>query len=162
MKQFSHSFILLENVNGITMEFDKRTRGEKKVGRPPEPYSRRIVRALDKAGYEVQSGLLKAADYGVPQLRPRYFLMATRRGVSPSLKDNDPFKGLADLREGFLRSKGLPVDRPVSVKEAISDLETSDGTIQCVDSPKFMQGIYSPPTTHYQRLMRGELSEKFT
>ena len=149
-------FILLENVHGITMEFDKRTRGEKKVGRPPEPYSRRIVRALDKAGYEVQSGLLRAADYGVPQLRPRYFLMATRRGVSPSLEDNDPFKGLADLREGFLRSKGLPVDRPVSVKEAISDLEISDGTIQSVDSPKFLQGIYSPPTTHYQRLMRGE------
>ncbi len=68
-------FILLENVHGITMEFDKRTRGEKKVGRPPEPYSRRIVRALDKAGYEVQSGLLRAADYGVPQLRPRYFLI---------------------------------------------------------------------------------------
>ncbi len=82
--------------------------------------------------------------------------MATRRGVSPSLEDNDPFKALADLREGFLRSKGLPVDRPVSVKEAISDLETSDGTIQSVDSPKFMQGIYSPPTTHYRRLMRGE------
>ena len=152
-------FILLENVHGITMEFDKKTREKKKVGRPPEPYSQRIARALDKAGYEVQAGLLKAADYGVPQLRPRYFLMAARRGVSPSLKDNDPFKGLAALRKGFLRSKELPVDRPVSVKEAISDLETSDGTIQCVDSPRFMQGTYASPTTHYQHLMRGDLQE---
>ena len=152
-------FILLENVHGITMEFDKKTRGKKKVGRPPEPYSQRIARALDKAGYEVQAGLLKAVDYGVPQLRPRYFLMAARRGVSPSLKDNDPFKGLAALREEFLRSKGLPVDRPVSVREAISDLETVDGTEQSVDSPRFMQGTYVSPITHYQRLMRGNLQE---
>ena len=150
-------FILIENVHGITVEFDKRTRGEKKVGRPPEPYSQRIVRALDKAGYEVQAGLLKAVDYGVPQLRPRYFLMAARRGISPSLKDNDPFKGLDALREGFLRSKGLPVDRPVSVKEALSDLETVDGTEQCIDSPRFMQGTYASPTTRYQLLMRGNL-----
>ena len=152
-------FILLENVHGITMDFDKKTRGKKKVGRPPEPYSQRIARALDKAGYEVQAGLLKAADYGVPQLRPRFFLMAAKRGVSPSLKESDPFKRLAAMREDFLLSKGLPVDRPVSVKEAISDLETVDGTKQCVDSPKFMQGSYASPSTHYQRLMRGNLPE---
>ena len=152
-------FILLENVNGITMAFDKKTRGQKKVGRPPEPYSQRITRALNKAGYEVQAGLLKSADYGVPQLRPRYYLMAARRDASPSLKENDPFKGLTALREGFLRSKGLPVDRPISVKEAISDLETADGTKQCLAFPKFMQGTYASPTTHYQRLMRRSLRE---
>ena len=152
-------FILLENVHGITMEFDKGTREKRKVGRPPEPYSRRIARALDKAGYEVRADLLKAADYGVPQLRPRYFLMAAKRGVSPTLKDNDPFKELAALRSDFLQSKGLPVDRPLTVKEAISDLETSDGIIQCVDSPKFMQGTYAAPATHYQQLMQGELKD---
>ena len=152
-------FILLENVNGITVQFDKKTRGKRKVGRPPEPYSQRIARALDKAGYEVSAGLLKAADYGVPQLRPRYFLMAARRGLSPSLKDNDPFKGLAAVREEFLLVKGLPADRPVSVKEALSDLEAVDCTKPCVDSPGFVQGTYASPTTHYQRLMRGSLQE---
>ena len=152
-------FILLENVHGISMEFNKRKHGKRKVGRPPEPYSQRIARALDKAGYEVQAGLLKAADYGVPQLRPRYFLMAARRGVSPSLKENDPFECLVDLREGFLLSKALPTDRPVSVKEAISDLETLPRTIQCVDYPRFMQGSYASPTTHYQRLMQGNVQE---
>ena len=150
-------FILLEIVHGITMEFDKNTREKAKVGRPPEPYSRRIARALDKAGYEVQADLLKAVNYGVPQLRPRYFLMAARRGISPSLKDSDPFKSLEALRAGFLRSKGLPVDRPVSVKEALSDLETVNGTEQCVDFPRFMQGTYSSPTTRYQHLMRGNI-----
>lgn len=152
-------FILLENVHGIAMEFDKRTREKSRVGKPPEPYSRRIVRALDKAGYEVQANLLKAADFGVPQLRPRYYLMAMKRGVSPTLEDYDLFGGLAALRNGFLQSKGLPVDRPITVKEAISDLETTFGTIQCVDSPKFMQGTYASPTTHYQHLMRGSFND---
>ena len=141
------------------MEFGKSTREKRKVGRPPEPYSRRIARALDKADYEVRAGLLKAADYGVPQLRPRYFLMAVKRGVSPPLKDNDPLLGLAALRQDFLQSKGLPLDRPISVKEAISDLETTDGMIQCVDSPRFMQGTYGSPTTHYQHIMRSDLQD---
>ena len=150
-------FIVLENVQGIAMNFDERSRGKGKVGRPTEPYSKRITRALDRAGYEVKAGLLRAADYGVPQLRPRYFLMAAKRGLCPSLEEHDPFEGLSALREGFLRAKGLPVDRPVSVKDAISDLETSHGTTQCVDSPRFMQGIYASPTTRYQHLMRGDL-----
>lgn len=150
-------FVLLENVHGITIEFDKKTRKKEKVGSPPEPYSQRIARSLDKAGYEVQAGLLKAVDYGVPQLRPRYFLLAARRGISPSLKENDPFKSLDALRAEFLRSKGLPADRPVSVKEALSDLETVEGTEQSVDFPRFMQGTYASPTTRYQHLMRGNL-----
>ena len=153
-------FVLLENVNGITMQFNNRRSDKKKVGRPPEPYSRRICRALDKAGYDVQAGLLKAADYGVPQLRPRYFLIAAKRAAFPDFKNCDPFTGLAYLREDFLRSKGLPIDRPVSVKEAISDLETSNGTMRCVDSPNFAQGIYAPPSTRYQLLMRSDLEEK--
>ena len=152
-------FILLENVQGIAVEFDKKKREKRKVGGPPLLYSQRIALALDKAGYEVQAGLLRAADYGVPQFRPRYFLIAARKGVSPSLKNIDPFKTLANLREEFLGSKGLPKDRPISVREAISDLETVNRMIPCIDSPRFMQGTYRQPTSHYQRLMRGNLEE---
>ena len=153
-------FVLFENVNGITMQFNNGRSDKKKVGRPPEPYSRRIRRAFDKAGYDVKESLLKAADFGVPQLRPRYFLIAARREAFPDFKDHDPFEGLPDIRESFLRSKGLPLDRPVSVKEAISDLETSGGTIQCADSPNFTQGIYAHPSSRYQRLMRTDLGER--
>lgn len=153
-------FILVENVQGIAVEFDKKAREQRKVGRPSLPYSQRIVLALDKAGYEVQAGLLRAADYGVPQFRPRYFLIAAKKGVAPSLKNDNPFKVLANLREEFLSSKGLPRDRPVSVREAISDLETINRTIPCVDFPRFMQGTYGQVTSHYQRLMRGDLEKK--
>ena len=147
-------FILLENVQGITVEFDKKMRGKNKVGRPPIPYSQRITSALEGAGYEVRAGQLRAVDYGVPQLRPRYFLIAAKQGLSPSLESNDPFETLGALRADFLLSKGLPIDRDISVKEAISDLETVDGTIPCIDSPRFRQGRFRTARTHYQRLMR--------
>lgn len=153
-------FILLENVHGIAVAFDKKAHARRvKAGKPPIPYSQRIAWAIEKAGYEVRAGLLRAVDFGVPQFRPRYFLIAARRGVSPSLESNSPFEALEALREEFLLSKGLSVDRPTSVREAISDLEAAHGKIPCVDSRGFEQGAYSPPTTHYQRLMRGDLGE---
>ena len=154
-------FILLENVQGITVEFEKKARdkNKRKVGRPPIPFSQRIARALREAGYVVKADLLRAADYGVPQSRPRYFLIAVKEGVSSVLDTNDPFATLAGLREDFLRLKGLPTDRPTSVKQALSDLETQHGTMPCIDSPKFMQGVYSPPATLYQRLMHTCVNE---
>lgn len=152
-------YLLLENVQGIALEFDKGRRGKRNIASPTLPYSQRIALAIDGAGYDVKAGLLRAADYGVPQLRPRYFLIAAKKGAKPSLEDNDPFEILADLREEFLNSKKFPKDRPISVGEAISDLETVNGTISCVDSPRFIQGTYGQPTTHYQSLMRGNLVE---
>ena len=152
-------FILLENVHGITVEFDRRARKAKGAGRPPEPYSQRIARALDKAGYDTQAGLLKAVDYGVPQLRPRYFLIASRRDLLPSLREHNPFVALETLRRDFLIEKGLPVDRPISVREAISDLETAHKTIPCEDFPRFLQGTYAAPNGPYQQLMRGNVQD---
>ena len=149
-------FVLIENVRGIAVAFnDTRTKRVLSPEGRREPFSHQMVRSLHEAGYEVQGGLLSASDYGVPQSRPRFFLIATRRGVSPPLSYNAPFEALADLREGFLLSKGLPAYRPVSAREAISDLEAAHGTMPCVDSPRSLQGAYGPPTTTYQRLMRG-------
>ncbi|MCY3714726.1 MAG: DNA cytosine methyltransferase [Gemmatimonadetes bacterium] len=150
-------FILLENVHGIAIEFGKgkHSKMANKIGRPSMPYSQRITRSLEKAGYHVYPGLVRAVDYGVPQLRPRYFLLAVLRTAVPSKEWCNPFDELVRLREGFLESKGLPINQPVGVKEALSDLETNNGrTWQCVDSPRFKQGKYSPAQTHYQRLMR--------
>ena len=151
--------ILLENVHGIAVEFGKKQRARRrnKVGRPAIPYSKRIAKVLEQAGYDVKAGLVKAVDYGVPQFRPRYFMLAVRKGAAAELEQFESFSALAELREEFLLTKGLSVDRPVSVAEALSDLETHSGRIPCVDSPKSVQGVYGHPTTHYQRLMRGEV-----
>ncbi|MBN2099067.1 MAG: DNA cytosine methyltransferase [Dehalococcoidia bacterium] len=156
--------ILLENVHGIAVEFGKRQRSMNgtRVGRPAVPYSQRIAKALTRAGYVVHAGLLRAADYGVPQLRPRYFLIAVRQTAPAPLLDSDPFKSMIAVRDGILLSKGLPIDRAVSVKEAISDLETSGSeVVPCSDAPRSMQGSYSPPSTLYQHLMRYNVSGCF-
>ena len=156
-------FILLENVHGIAIEFGKgkRSKTTKKVGRPPVPYSQKITKALENAGYYVYPDLVRAVDFGVPQFRPRYFMLAVLNSAIPSREWCDPFKELHQLREEFLKSKGLPLDRPIGVKEALSDLETNNGRISpSVDSPRFNQGQYSTAGTHYQRLVRGTIDER--
>ena len=155
-------FILLENVRGIAIEFDKekRLKRVKKVGRPATSYSQKIAEALEQAGYKVHADLVRAVDFGVPQFRPRWFLIAIRKGALPSGSSIEPFEQIASLREQFLRSKGLPIDRPITVTEAIADLETShDRITECIDSPGFMQGTYNSPATHYQRLMHGGMGD---
>lgn len=58
--------VLLENVKGLGQKrFDK--------------YRDGIIRRLNDLGYAVFWKLLQAADYGVPQLRPRFILVALKR-----------------------------------------------------------------------------------
>jgi DNA (cytosine-5)-methyltransferase 1 len=64
-------------------------------------YYRWLVRRLKESGYELESGVVDAADYGVPQRRKRLILIASRKG-RPSLPK--------------------PVWRRTTVREAIGDL----------------------------------------
>lgn len=57
--------VLLENVRGLsTAKF--------------ADYRQKIVTALNKMGYQVGWQVLNASDYGVPQLRPRFILVALK------------------------------------------------------------------------------------
>ena len=83
--------IMLENVRGFaTKRF--------------EPYRRWLFEELSELGYESDWRLLTASDFGVPQLRPRFVLVAMRppyakRFVWPEATDAPPSVGeaLADL-----------------------------------------------------------------
>lgn len=150
--------VLLENVRGIDMAFGaKEARKTKRCGRPRKSYAGRIRDALRKHGYEVQQELVRAVDFGVPQLRPRYFTLGIRRGVFSSQACPDFFEILRGIRADFLKSKGLPVHRSLTVAEAISDLETEGKEIvACVDPespPGFGEIVYRGPGSAYQRLM---------
>ena len=57
--------VLLENVKGL---------GQKRFAE----YRRSIILELEKMGYKVFWELLQSADYGVPQLRPRFILVALK------------------------------------------------------------------------------------
>ena len=163
------TFLLLENVKGIDIEFDKEKRKQKNKshrGRPPKTFSQRIREALDKIGYQVFVNLVKAVDYGIPQTRPRYFVFAVLKthlegpvGVLLSEGSLNPFNLLNVMKRPFLLSKGLSPDTPIGVREAISDLETTGKElIECVDSPGFKQITYDKPQTPYQVLLHGSMN----
>lgn len=61
--------VLLENVKGL---------GQKRFA----DYRRSIIIKLEELGYQVFWELLQAADYGVPQLRPRFILVALKKEFS--------------------------------------------------------------------------------
>jgi DNA (cytosine-5)-methyltransferase 1 len=153
-------FLLLENVRGIDVEFGKKGKKRKRgPGRPPLPFSQKIKRKLEELGYGVYPKLVKAAEFGVPQFRPRYIMIAVDNILLAGQDGFDPFKTLDAIRLSFLKAKALPGDSPISVKQAISDLEIGDRKlIECVDSPGFEQIVYSAPRTHYQRLLHGSLN----
>ncbi|MBM4298790.1 MAG: DNA cytosine methyltransferase [Deltaproteobacteria bacterium] len=150
-------FVLIENVRGITIEHGKKARLQRRRGRPAIPYSQRIVEALRAPKYSVcEPQLIQAAEFGVPQRRPRVFFFAYRSDSVTTLPF-DFFKMLHESRSSFLQERSLPVTRPVHVEEAISDLLFEHGSVSCDDewSPKgFKQGLYGSRDTDYQSLLR--------
>lgn len=156
------SLLLLENVRGIDVEFGKKKKGSQRKrgpGRPPTPFSQKIKLKLESIGYVVFPKLVKALDFGVAQRRPRYLIIAVRRELLNGRELFDPFENLETIRLNFLKAKELPNDKPISVKEALSDLEVTGKTlIDCLDSPGFKQIVYSAPLTAYQRLLHGSMN----
>jgi DNA (cytosine-5)-methyltransferase 1 len=156
--------LLLENVRGIEVEHGKkeRSRKERVTGETepaPVPFSCVIRWELEELGYHVYPGLVRAVEYGVPQWRPRVVMIGIRKTALRQKERLDPFALLQAKRASFLAGKGLPTDRPVTVSEAISDLECRGKEIvACVDSPRAQQIVYTAPRTHYQRLLHGDLN----
>src|SRR6266498_4316165 len=66
---------LLENVYALTFK-----------NRASRPAYVRLMREIDDAGYHCTAGVVNAADYGVPQARPRLFVVGVpKRRPSPQL-----------------------------------------------------------------------------
>src|SRR5690606_26795290 len=62
-------FFLLENVYALTFN-----------NRASKPAFERLLAEIEGAGYRYQWRVLNAADYGVPQARPRLFIVGARKG----------------------------------------------------------------------------------
>ncbi|MEX2553045.1 MAG: DNA cytosine methyltransferase [Actinomycetota bacterium] len=67
---------ILENVYALTFN-----------NKASRPHFERLLRELGEAGYEFRWRVLNAADYGVPQARPRLIIVGTRRGHGSSVPD---------------------------------------------------------------------------
>ena len=157
--------VLMENVQGIDKAFGsgEKTR-KKRPDRPRKSYANRIREALELQGYAVQQHILKASDFGVPQFRSRCIILGIRGDVLLGRAEPGLVEMLTEMRSDFLLQRGLPIDRPVTVAEAISDL-TTDGKnlVDCTDeeSPSGFKEIeYQRPETCYQKLMNGGMSDQ--
>ncbi len=62
---------VLENVYALTYD-----------NKASRPAFERLLREIDDAGYHCQAKVLNAADYGVPQLRPRLFVIGVPKGCA--------------------------------------------------------------------------------
>lgn len=155
------SFIVIENVAGYQMKFDDTKRAKQLVGGSgKKSYAEYVVGRLDELGYDVSSGLVNCSDFGVPQARLRFIMICERRKAisEGSIYEKvDLFQALMDSRSAFRRGKGLP-NRPVAVKNALSDLECKGKElVPCTDSDVrgFNQTLYRMPVrqTAFQKLM---------
>ncbi len=137
--------VLIENVRGITVDF--------RAGDDVVNYSSKICKELS-VKYDVFERLIDLSQFGVPQRRTRYFLLALRPGVCKV----NPFDMLMDRLPSFLRSLNLKA--PVSSWAAISDLEISlGGKKPSSDTLGFEEINYTKPRTHFQRLLGAEIDE---
>ncbi|WP_300729081.1 DNA cytosine methyltransferase [Pseudomonas sp.] len=147
-------FIVIENVSGFNSKFNE----AKRVDGGEEHHFKRsyadfICGELSKIGYSVSRGIVNCADFGVPQNRRRYIIICSLGGGEGLLET------LLDKRQDFLQLKGLPVARPVSVYEAIADLQTrgrelaenSDSNVK-----GFFEAAYEAPqiSSPYLAIMR--------
>lgn len=157
--------IILENVRGIDIEFGKSAREDSnEEAEPKQTVASRIRGRLEQMGYLVHTGVVRAKDYGVPQTRARFILIGIRRTLLASgCIVGDPFEKdglLQRLREPFLSAKGLPLDKPVTVAQAISDLLSEGRTLQdCADTKGFKEIVYRGPRSRYQKLMHREMGK---
>ncbi len=138
--------VLVENVRGFTVNFSTSHAGA------IQNFSEALQRGL-KSNYDISCAIIRASDYGVPQARPRFFLVGARKERNQETPIGAFFDHLDSQVNEFLIRRKLP--RRPTAKDAISDLEVGrNGTMHCQDTNGFLAIAYKSPCTRYQAAMR--------
>lgn len=90
--------VMLENVRGL-------------AGERFREYRRSLFRRLDELGYSADARLLNASDFGVPQLRPRFVIVALRRDDFLSFRWPEPrgaVRTVGSALRDLMASNGWP------------------------------------------------------
>jgi len=141
-------YLLFENVKGFSAPFKN---SDEKL------HSLQVIETLENfgwGGYHVFSDILNASDFGVPQPRARFILIAIRKDLCETVAS--PFEEIKAFASQFRQNRQLNGHK-ISVKEAISDLEVGTcGVVNSTDTKGFMEINYRPERskTSYQKLMR--------
>lgn len=136
--------IFFENVKGFTQEFKQnKTKGK--------AYSHYVQNCLKRSrdnyvGYEVYGKLVDFSQYGIPQKRTRFILVGFHKDFTKQNNFNPKtfFDKLDFYAKKMLISKGLNFKN--TIKDAISDLEASNGSVKSPDSKGFLAGLYNKHT----------------
>jgi len=155
------ALVLLENVTGIAREFGGKNKLGRR-GRPPLPYSKRIKRALErKFGYTVCDAEVLASQFGVPQSRTRFVAIGIDKAqFTEGCSEFEPLKVLGCIRQSLLNDHGLRLDKPVSCREALSDLEhDTENLADSPDTRSYKAGKYAEAENAFQKLMRGNIAK---
>jgi len=140
VKLIQPEMLFFENVQGFTVDF--------KINDKIKNYSSILVENLESLGYIVNFQMIKMSDFGVPQNRKRFILFASKN-PDDSKKF---FRLLIEGKDKFLASKKIAL--PVTISEAIGDLNRKNGEVVSPDTKGFMNGIYGKTNSNYQKLMR--------
>ncbi|PCH53893.1 MAG: DNA (cytosine-5-)-methyltransferase [Flavobacteriaceae bacterium] len=144
-------YIILENVKGFATKFDSENKEEH------EPYSEIVKRKFDELGYDTTSMMVSTDQWGVPQRRTRFILLAIRKDLNQS--PQNVLQKFESSRHDFLKDKGLPTENCVTVFDAIADLETKGKVlvpVTDVGSLSYQQIKYFEPKnlSNYAKMMR--------
>lgn len=149
--------IFFENVKGFTQKFDK----NKIKGKVYSEYVKSALEYTPKnknySGYKVEGRLVDFSEYGVPQKRTRFILVGIRKDIAQKTKPIEFFDKIWKEREKFLINKGIGLTN--NLEDAISDLLRTNETVS-PDTKSFKAGFYNKPRSEYQRLLKGNYSEK--
>lgn len=124
VRQYSPKGFIIENVPGMATLYEGEIKDE-------------ILRRFRKMGYNVDCRILKACDYGVPQMRKRLVFMGVRKDIGEPHFPDPRF--------------GPNTDKPYrTCRDAISDLPTRSN-----DVGKNEDTYSGPAISEYQKQMRG-------
>lgn len=161
VKTVEPSVVVLENVPGMQVPHGTvKRRGRRVPGPVPSSFCAKLIDELDAIGYVAESRLLDAADYGVPQRRPRMVVIGLKRSVARGFVGGvgDVFEYVEAARVEQLLELGL--EAHVTARDAISDLAIGKRPLLECDDPASWRGFNVPtylgPTTTYQRLMHDD------
>ena len=139
--------VLIENVRGITYNFD--------IGSDladTRNFAAELVARLGE-GYHVYTDTIRCSSFGVPQQRPRFFLVGMLKSEFEKLpSEHDPFVLLHEVKAPFLRKRSLGTK--VTSRQALSDLEKVRAGVGPSPDTKGYQALLAPrPLSNFQRLM---------
>ncbi|EGO63800.1 DNA cytosine methyltransferase [Acetonema longum] len=140
--------IIFENVDGMARPFLSKPSSFKGA------FLDWLVNKLGELGYVAAYKIIDASKFGVPQIRKRLIIFGVQKELLDGSKTVSEFFDLMEeLRPEFLKEKGLSLEHPVTVFEALEDLNNAN-RIPCPDSSKFLSTTYKTPQSVFSALMR--------